>query len=518
MDIQHFLAMNIMVISALVLLGALMQRAARLDPWWVGVNALVLVTGAAMLQWAPGSAGTVVALIFVPFVMGPLIIDRMLQRRVAQRRMVDAARLARVATWLYPTATTRFNAAMLEAQSGATAAEQRAGLERLAARSSGEERVIVEVARLRLGAHWEQVLDRLEAQPAVAQAMPALFIRALGETGHVDRMARAYENAKAYLHGNALWEAQLVLLAHAGRREAVQRLLDGPLAGFDDEMKSYWTAIAGRAAGMEAQAWRPALGQIAETSASPPTRAAALRALSGTGPGAVALDDVAAVIVEEVEARLRRAAAPASETQARWTPVTWLLLAAIAGGYLLAEWRGGASSLRTLVDLGGLWPPYVTRRGEWWRLASALFLHFGLLHAAVNGLMLWVLGRACERGFGSWRMAVVYIAGGLGSSGFVLWLMVSGNSEQAVLVGASGAIMALFGALAGRSLVVWLRYRDTLDGRNLMSLALIAGLQVAVDLMTPQVSLAAHASGFVIGCVVGALLTLRPPGRRVAER
>jgi rhomboid protease GluP len=381
---------------------------------------------------------------------------------------------------------------------------------------------MVDAARLRLEARWDDLLALVEQHPGLAQMMPVLHIRALGETGRPERMARAYENAKAYLLGGTILEAQLVLLALSGRPQGTTRLLSGPLASLDDDTKRYWMAIALKTSGADPVQWQPELARLSETAGSPTTRIAAQRALAGEGGSSTGarLDDIAAHIVDEVERRLVHSAATAGGIRSRWTPVTWLLLAGIVGGYVLSEVRGGSSNLRTLVELGALWPPYVMRRDEWWRLGTTLFLHFGLLHAAVNGFMLIVLGRLCERVLGSFRMAVVYVAGGLASSSFVLWLAVTGLSEQTVMVGASGAIMALFGALAGRTLMIWLRYRDTLDGRNLMSLAIIAGLQVAVDLMTPQVSLAAHASGLVSGLLMGAMLTLerrRPAAARQAD-
>jgi rhomboid protease GluP len=508
MDIQHFLAMNIMVVSALVLFVALLDRNARGDWWWLGINVCTIAVAAVATQWLPQHAGTLSAIVFVPFVLAPLLLGRLLQRRVAQRRMREAARLARLLAWLNPTSATRFNAAMLEAQSGATLTEQRAGLEALAASIGAAERPMVEIARLRLEARWEDVLALIEQQPEGSRSMAVLQIRALGETGRPDRMARAYDDAKPYLNGGALWEAQLVLLALAGRYQATERLLAGPLASLDQDAKRYWMAVAAKAAGADPSAWRPELARLADAAEAPSTRLAAQRVLASTKQAPTRLDDVASAIVGEVEHRVMRLASAAVDGRSRRAPVTWLLLAGIIAGYVLSETRGGSSDLRTLVELGALWPPYVMRRDEWWRLATTLFLHFGLLHAAVNGFMLLVLGRLCEMVLGSLRMAVVYVVGGLASSGFVLWLAVSGLTEQTVLVGASGAIMALFGALAGRSLVVWLRYRDTLDGRNLMSLVFIAGLQVAVDLMTPQVSLAAHASGLVTGLMIGAAMTL----------
>jgi len=54
-----------------------------------------------------------------------------------------------------------------------------------------------------------------------------------------------------------------------------------------------------------------------------------------------------------------------------------------------------------------------TKDGEWWRLATAMFLHFGLVHLAMNMWALWEGGRLVERLYGSGRFAVAYFISGL---------------------------------------------------------------------------------------------------------
>lgn len=504
MDIQHFLAINVSVITALTLVASLLGSQ-NLGVSWIAVNALVLAaTLGAMATW-PEMAGTIGLVLFVPLILGPLLLSRMAQVRVGQRRLADAARFARLAAVLHPTPGARFFADVIGAQSAATPAAQKEALVGLADRYGPAEQLAVKALILRMEARWEEVLGLLASDARLLASMPAVKIRALGETGRLDQMTRAYDDAKAHLHGQSLVEAQLVMLAFAGRVAEVGSILAGPLARFDAEYKAYWQAIAQRAVGHDETVWRAALQGLAINSGTAATREAARRALEQPTSGPVVLDEVSSVIVGECVDRLHRAEADTGKQ--RFTPMTWALLSAIVAGYVLSEMSGGSQNMRTLVDLGALWPPYVTRRGEWWRLATALFLHWGALHAGVNCFMLVVLGRLCERMFGSLRMISIYLLGGLASSGFVVWLATTG--EPSVLVGASGAIMALFGGLVGRSVITWLRSRDSLDGRNLVLLGVIALLQVIADLATPQVSLAAHASGFVAGIVIGTLMSLR---------
>ena len=75
------------------------------------------------------------------------------------------------------------------------------------------------------------------------------------------------------------------------------------------------------------------------------------------------------------------------------------------------------------------------------------------------------------------------------------------NANQ--LVGASGCVMGVIGISAG----LLLRHRQSpLAGRRLRNIVVIVALQTAFDLSTPQVSLAAHLSGFVTGVVIGMIL------------
>ena len=120
--------------------------------------------------------------------------------------------------------------------------------------------------------------------------------------------------------------------------------------------------------------------------------------------------------------------------------------------------------------------------------------------------MIWLLGRQAELMFGSLRMLLIYAVGGLASMASVLWLMQSGVIPQAVLMGASGAIMAVFGGLVAHRIMAWVRSRDAIDRRNVVMLGAILALQVTIDLSLPQVSFSAHASGFVAGLIIGMVM------------
>jgi rhomboid protease GluP len=126
-------------------------------------------------------------------------------------------------------------------------------------------------------------------------------------------------------------------------------------------------------------------------------------------------------------------------------PVTKLLVATnlIIFGAMLA---GGAgwwhSSNNVQLAWGANFGP-ATQDGEWWRLGSAMFLHFGVIHLTLNMWALWDAGQLVERMYGHARFAAIYFACGL--AGNLLSLVA--HKGLAVSGGASGAIFGMYGAL-----------------------------------------------------------------------
>jgi rhomboid protease GluP len=159
-----------------------------------------------------------------------------------------------------------------------------------------------------------------------------------------------------------------------------------------------------------------------------------------------------------------------------------------------------------------------TQDGQWWRLGTAMFLHFGALHLAVNMWALWDAGRLVERLYGRWRFALLYL--GSGVLGNLVSLVVQGS--QAVSGGASGAVFSLYGALL---LFLWRERKQVergefrwLFGGALLFTALMLGLGYVV----PAINNAAHAGGLLGGMLLGGLLArpwtaASPPTRRVQQ-
>lgn len=143
-----------------------------------------------------------------------------------------------------------------------------------------------------------------------------------------------------------------------------------------------------------------------------------------------------------------------------------------------------------------------TQDGEWWRLGSAMFLHFGVLHIALNMFALWDAGQWVERMYGHVRFAVIYFSAGL--AGNLLSLVV--HAGQAVSGGASGAIFGLYGALLS---YLWLERSRMQPGefRWLFWAAIgFSVITIVFGLLVPGIDNAAHIGGLVGGLLMGVLL------------
>lgn len=185
-------------------------------------------------------------------------------------------------------------------------------------------------------------------------------------------------------------------------------------------------------------------------------------------------------------------------------PVTQLLIAANLLVFLAMLGSGAGlwhSSNGVQLAWGANFGP-ATQDGEWWRLGSALFLHFGAIHLALNMWALWDGGQLVERMYGHGRFAGIYFAGGL--SGNLLSLVTHGN--DAVSGGASGAIFGVYGALMA---FVW-RERANLHPREFRWLfwgaAGFAAVTIILGLSIPGIDNAAHMGGFLGGTLAGMAL------------
>ncbi|HVW44517.1 MAG TPA: rhomboid family intramembrane serine protease [Amycolatopsis sp.] len=149
-----------------------------------------------------------------------------------------------------------------------------------------------------------------------------------------------------------------------------------------------------------------------------------------------------------------------------------------------------------------LWPASIALDDQWWRLLTAGFLHFGVIHIAVNMFSLYVIGRETELLFGKIRFLAVYLLSLLGGSAVVYAF---GDVTQTT-AGASGAIYGLLGGV----LVAVLRLR-----LNPVPAIGVIVLNLVITVSIPGISLLGHLGGLVTGALATAAMVYAPEKRRV---
>jgi membrane associated rhomboid family serine protease len=161
--------------------------------------------------------------------------------------------------------------------------------------------------------------------------------------------------------------------------------------------------------------------------------------------------------------------------------------ALIANGVKVGNTLAGVPAHFPLPNLVGV------AHGDWWRLITAAFLHYGPFHLLLNMLALWWFGTALERRIGSGRFLAIYLVSGLAGSAGALML-----DPTTPTVGASGAIFGILGA----GLVMEQFQRDYVFGGSALGIIV---LNLVFTFSVANISIGGHIGGLLGGaaCAFG---------------
>lgn len=182
-------------------------------------------------------------------------------------------------------------------------------------------------------------------------------------------------------------------------------------------------------------------------------------------------------------------------------------MTAVAGG----GWGGLLGQGTPLTEWGsvigyaayGLGDPTLhgVAAGEWYRLVTAMFLHYGVLHLLMNMYALWIMGRELEAVLGRLRFVGLYLLAGLGGN-VAAYLFSAPNAATA------GASTAVFGLMAA-VFVVLKRLR-----RDVTPIVPIIVINVIFTFAVANISVAGHLGGLVTGAAAAVVLAYAPRERR----
>ncbi len=151
------------------------------------------------------------------------------------------------------------------------------------------------------------------------------------------------------------------------------------------------------------------------------------------------------------------------------------------------------------IQLGSQYNPYVAL-GEYWRLITAMFIHYGLAHVFFNAWALYTIGRDVEAFYGTPRFLIIYFLSGL--FGNVVFYLSGSMSPSG---GASGAIFGLVGA----EIAFFIRNRQlfgSFSRQRLVNLAVLVAINLVFGFTVAGINNYAHLGGLISGILLSLAL------------
>ena len=186
--------------------------------------------------------------------------------------------------------------------------------------------------------------------------------------------------------------------------------------------------------------------------------------------------------------------------------ITFALVAINSIVFVMLEIMGDTQNSEFMAHMGAVWPPYILKQGQYWRLLTATFMHFGFDHILNNMLILVCAGMILEDALGHVKYMILYLIAGIGGS-TLSYLQMLHSGDYAVAAGASGAIFGIIGALLWIVIVHKGRY-ETLTGKGLFFMIVIS---LYYGIHTGGVDNWGHIGGLIMGFLMGILLYRKKP-------
>lgn len=183
--------------------------------------------------------------------------------------------------------------------------------------------------------------------------------------------------------------------------------------------------------------------------------------------------------------------------------------------FAFLETMGPTENAGFMVKWGAIYLPLVFSQGEYYRLFTAMFLHFGASHLVNNMLVLFILGERLEQAMGHVKYLIFYILSGLLANIASAYIQIQGVWGQAkVTAGASGAI---FGVVGGLVYVVAVN-RGRLDGLTNRQLGFMVLLTLYHGFSSKGVDNAAHIGGLITGFLLAVIMYRIPRDWRLRSK
>ena len=172
--------------------------------------------------------------------------------------------------------------------------------------------------------------------------------------------------------------------------------------------------------------------------------------------------------------------------------------------FLYLEIAGSSEDILFMYEKGAMLAPAVLENGEYYRLFTAMFMHFGINHIINNMIVLFALGDNLERALGHIKYLIFYLFCGVGAN----WISMMADRSDSFVVsaGASGAVFGVVGGLFYAVLV----NRGQLEDLSTRQLVVMIVLSLYLGFTESGVDNIAHIGGLILGILAGILLYRKP--------
>lgn len=154
----------------------------------------------------------------------------------------------------------------------------------------------------------------------------------------------------------------------------------------------------------------------------------------------------------------------------------------------------------------------VLNQGEYYRLFTSMFLHFGFEHFFQNMVFLFFIGCYLEVAFGSVKYMIFYLLSGIGAGACSMLYEAAANSNV-ISAGASGAIFGVVGGL----LWVVIRNRGNYKGIGLQGMILMVVGTLYYGFTSSDVDNVAHLGGFLCGFFLAMIFYRKKENKKERE-